>query len=110
LISFLSKGVWGWLGYTSNVSYLSLHPMVLPALAGYAAVAVGTPAVIYMRYVTSRAKQRANYVVLNSNRPYAACFFPTTTEPMANGKTQQQNCKMHFGNLLWNSLKLLPHA
>ena len=44
-----AAGVWGWFGFTSNVSYLSLHPMVIPALAGYAAVTVGTPAMIYMK-------------------------------------------------------------
>ena len=42
-----AAGLWGWFGYTSQVSYLSLHPMVLPALAGYAVVTVGAPAVLY---------------------------------------------------------------
>lgn len=31
-----AAGVWGWLGFTTHVSYISLHPMVMPALAGYA--------------------------------------------------------------------------
>jgi hypothetical protein len=48
-----ASGVWGWFGYTSQVSYLSLHPMVLPALAGYAVVTVGGPAVLY---VNARAR------------------------------------------------------
>eukprot|EP00980_Cylindrotheca_fusiformis_P029679 scaffold23693_cov157-Cylindrotheca_fusiformis.AAC.3 len=48
-VSVPAAGMWGWLGYTSNVSWLSLHPMVIPALAGYAAFTIGTPAVIYYR-------------------------------------------------------------
>ena len=44
-----ASGIWGWFGYTSQVSFLSLHPMVLPALAGYAAVTVGVPAALYVK-------------------------------------------------------------
>jgi len=48
-VSVPASGVWGWMGYTSSVSWLSLHPMVAPALAGYAAVTIGTPAIIYYK-------------------------------------------------------------
>jgi hypothetical protein len=44
-----TAGLWGWFGYTSQVSWLSLHPMVMPALAGYAVVTVGVPAVMYAK-------------------------------------------------------------
>jgi hypothetical protein len=44
-----TAGLWGWFGYTSQVSWLSLHPMVMPALAGYAVVTVGVPAVVYVQ-------------------------------------------------------------
>jgi hypothetical protein len=44
-----AAGMWGWLGYTSQVSWLSMHPMVLPALAGYAVVSVGAPAIMYVQ-------------------------------------------------------------
>jgi hypothetical protein len=44
-----ASGVWGWLGYTTTaqVSWLSLHPMVIPGLACYAAVTIGIPAMVY---------------------------------------------------------------
>ena len=43
-----AAGIWGsWFGFTSQVSYLTLHPLVVPALAGYAVVTVGGPAVFY---------------------------------------------------------------
>lgn len=42
-----SHGLWGWLGYTTQVSYVSIHPIVVPALAGYAVVTVGIPAIMY---------------------------------------------------------------
>jgi hypothetical protein len=48
-VSVPAAGMWGWLGYTSNVSWLSLHPVVIPALVGYAAFTVGTPAMIYYK-------------------------------------------------------------
>ncbi|CAJ1969904.1 unnamed protein product [Cylindrotheca closterium] len=48
-VSVPASGVWGWMGYSSTVSWLSLHPMVAPALAGYAAVTIGTPAIIYYK-------------------------------------------------------------
>lgn len=48
-VSVPAAGVWGWMGYTSSVSWLSLHPMVAPALAGYAAVTIGTPAIVYYK-------------------------------------------------------------
>jgi hypothetical protein len=46
-----ATGIWGWLGYTttSQVSWLSLHPIFVPALAGYAVLSVGVPAVLYVR-------------------------------------------------------------
>ena len=44
-----AAGIWGWFGYTttSQVSWLSLHPMAIPGLACYAVVSVGVPAVVY---------------------------------------------------------------
>ena len=46
-----AAGMWGWLGYTttSQVSWLSLHPIFVPALAGYAVLSVGIPAALYIR-------------------------------------------------------------
>ncbi|KAL3936258.1 MAG: hypothetical protein SGBAC_008384 [Bacillariaceae sp.] len=48
-VSVPASGIWGYMGYTSSVSWISLHPMVVPALAGYAAVTIGTPAIIYYK-------------------------------------------------------------
>jgi hypothetical protein len=44
-----STGVWGWLGYTTTtqVSWLSLHPIAIPGLACYAAITIGIPAMVY---------------------------------------------------------------
>lgn len=44
-----AAGLWGWLGFTSatQISWLTLHPAVIPALAGYAVFSVGAPAVMY---------------------------------------------------------------
>lgn len=42
-----STGLWGWLGYTTQVSFVSLHPMVVPALCGYAVITIGVPALVY---------------------------------------------------------------
>jgi hypothetical protein len=46
-----AAGIWGWLGYTttSQVSWLSLHPIFVPALAGYAVLSIGVPAALYVR-------------------------------------------------------------
>lgn len=45
-----AAGLWGWLGYTTStqVSWLSLHPFFIPALAGYAVLSVGVPAIMYV--------------------------------------------------------------
>jgi hypothetical protein len=45
-----AAGLWGWLGYTTStqVSWLSLHPLFIPALAGYAVLSVGVPAILYV--------------------------------------------------------------
>ena len=42
-----AAGLWGWLGYTTKVSLLSVQPMLIPALAGYGIVTVGAPAIIW---------------------------------------------------------------
>jgi hypothetical protein len=34
---------WGWFGYTTQASLLSLHPVLVPALAAYGVVTVGAP-------------------------------------------------------------------
>ena len=45
-------GIAGWLGFTTTstttttVGFLSLHPWLIPVLAGYGIVAVGTPMVL----------------------------------------------------------------
>jgi hypothetical protein len=43
-VSVPSAGLWGWLGYTTQVSLMSTQPWILPALATYGAVTVGGPA------------------------------------------------------------------
>lgn len=45
-----AAGLWGWFGYTTatQVSWLSLHPVVIPALAGYAVLSVGVPTFMYV--------------------------------------------------------------
>ena len=48
-------GIAGWLGFTTTststatVGFLSLHPWLVPLLAGYGIVAVGTPVVLLMK-------------------------------------------------------------
>jgi hypothetical protein len=34
---------WGWLGYTTQVSLLTLHPVLVPAIAAYGVVTIGAP-------------------------------------------------------------------
>lgn len=44
-----AHGLWGWLGYTTTtqVSLLSVHPVIIPALAGYAVISIGAPVALY---------------------------------------------------------------
>lgn len=39
-----SAGLWGWMGYTTQVSLLTTQPWLVPALAGYGLVTIGGPA------------------------------------------------------------------
>mmetsp|Transcript_51271 Transcript_51271/g.123782 ORF Transcript_51271/g.123782 Transcript_51271/m.123782 type:complete len:124 (+) Transcript_51271:581-952(+) len=39
-----STGLWGWLGYTTQVSLISTQPWIVPALVVGGAVVVGAPA------------------------------------------------------------------
>jgi hypothetical protein len=48
-VSVPAAGLWGWLGYTTKVSLLSVQPMLIPALAGYGIVTVGAPAIIWIK-------------------------------------------------------------
>lgn len=61
-----AAGVWGWLGYTttSQVSWLSIHPLFIPALAGYAVLSVGVPAALY---VHARKQWRLTTARLNDS-------------------------------------------
>jgi len=43
-----SAGIWGWLGYSTQVSLASTQPYLLPAIAGFGAVTVGGPACILL--------------------------------------------------------------
>jgi len=45
-----SAGMWGWLGYTSQVSLISTQPLLLPAIAGYGIVTVAGPMWMLHRY------------------------------------------------------------
>ena len=40
-----ATGVWGWLGYTTQVSLASTQPLLLPAIAAFGVITVGLPAV-----------------------------------------------------------------
>ncbi|KAL7566991.1 hypothetical protein ACA910_019919 [Epithemia clementina (nom. ined.)] len=40
-----AAGVWGWLGYTTQVSLVSTQPIILPAIAAFGVITVGVPAV-----------------------------------------------------------------
>eukprot|EP00977_Amphora_coffeiformis_P006246 scaffold1341_cov178-Amphora_coffeaeformis.AAC.23 len=44
-VSVPAAGLWGWMGYTTQVSLFSTQPWLLPALATYGAVTVGGPAI-----------------------------------------------------------------
>lgn len=38
-----ASGLWGWLGYTTQVSLFSTQPLLIPAIAAYGVVTVGVP-------------------------------------------------------------------
>lgn len=38
-----AAGLWGWLGYTTHASLLATQPLLVPAIAAYGVVTVGTP-------------------------------------------------------------------
>jgi hypothetical protein len=42
-VSVPSAGLWGWFGYTTHVSLAATQPYLLPAIAAYGVVTVGTP-------------------------------------------------------------------
>lgn len=77
-----AAGLWGWLGYTTTtqVSWLSLHPVVIPALAGYAVLSVGIPAVMYVnarkqwKLTTDRLKQSFWEDAMNNPDVFAECI------------------------------------
>lgn len=43
-VTVQQAGLWGWMGYTTQVSLLSTQPWLVPALAGYGIVTIGGPA------------------------------------------------------------------
>jgi hypothetical protein len=42
-VSVPSAGLWGWFGFTTHVSLAATQPYLLPAIAAYGVVTVGTP-------------------------------------------------------------------
>ena len=44
-VSVPAAGVWGWMGYTTQVSLASTQPLLLPAIAAFGVITVGVPAV-----------------------------------------------------------------
>jgi hypothetical protein len=77
-----AAGLWGWLGYTSvtQVSWLSLHPMFIPALAGYAVFSVGVPAIMYVnarkqwKRTTERLKESFWDDAMKNPEVFAECI------------------------------------
>lgn len=43
-----AHGLWGWFGYTTTTSLAATQPYLIPAIAAYGVVTVGTPAVMLM--------------------------------------------------------------
>ena len=44
-----AAGLWGMLGYTTQASFLSMHPIAVPLIAAYGVVTAGVPAVSLLR-------------------------------------------------------------
>lgn len=44
-----ASGLWGTIGYTTQASFLSMHPFAVPLIAAYGVVTAGVPAVSLMR-------------------------------------------------------------
>ena len=51
-----AAGLWGWLGYTTQVSLLSTQPWILPALAAYGTMTIGGPA-LWLALSQRKARQ-----------------------------------------------------
>jgi hypothetical protein len=56
---------WGWLGYTTQVSLLTLHPVLVPAIAAYGVVTIGAPLAWLWR-----AKQRWKDLTVQLNERF----------------------------------------
>lgn len=77
-----AAGLWGWMGYTtaSQVSWISLHPFFIPALAGYAAFSVGIPAIMYVnarkqwKLTTDRLKESFWEDAMKNPDVFAECI------------------------------------
>jgi hypothetical protein len=61
-VSVPAAGLWGWLGYTTQVSLISMHPLLLPAIAAYGVVSAGAPALIL-----AKARQHWKQVTVDLN-------------------------------------------
>jgi len=48
-VSVPAAGYMGWLGFTTQVSLLALHPWLIPAIAGYGIASIGVPMYILKR-------------------------------------------------------------
>lgn len=57
-----AAGLWGWFGYTTQVSLLTVQPALLPAIAAYGAVTVALPAAWWHR---SRHQWQSTTIRLN---------------------------------------------
>eukprot|EP00934_Nitzschia_sp_Nitz4_P005035 Nitzschia sp. Nitz4//scaffold331_size19140//4239//5297//NITZ4_008732-RA/size19140-processed-gene-0.32-mRNA-1//1//CDS//3329548176//5025//frame0 len=88
-----AHGVMGWFGYTTTtqVSWLSLHPLVIPALAGYAVVTVGTPAAMYLvahkqwKRTTERLESIFWEKALEDPQAFAECMYHWSDRAMPDG-------------------------
>jgi len=77
-----AAGLWGWLGYTTatQVSWLSLHPIFIPALAGYAVLSVGLPTIMYVnarkqwKLTTERLKESFWEDAMTNPEIFAECI------------------------------------
>jgi hypothetical protein len=60
-VSVPAAGLWGWMGYSSQVSLTALHPALLPAIAAYGVLTMAAPLALLYR-VTKEYKARTEFL------------------------------------------------
>jgi hypothetical protein len=72
-VSVPSAGLWGWFGYTTHVSLAATQPYLLPAIAAYGVVTVGTP---FLWLLHAKQKWKNLTILLNERFWEAAVDHP----------------------------------